>query len=591
MRRITILSAGLLVAGFSLPTAFARPPLPADSPHTPLHNPAPLSAPAETTWFGGTHWDAGDQRWEANVGGLWTFDSGIGSSLGPAPALGKPAGYHTRMEGWEGRNLFTNADLRGLVRFQRRQRSEFSGGPATCVGSDASPLGGNWSLWAGLTQAEAAPLCWPGGQGYGNYWDVGQARSFAFTGSTVHLDFNYVTDSEPGFDYATVQVSWAANPNPAPVWSQAGATAGHASITLHPGVELPTTATTVTITFRFTSDGAYSDQDGDFDSTCGAFAVDDIALTGGITHATGFESGTDGWNLVSFTPTVNDFSDIRAVADLPVAPGCALGDSVLTFAKLPPGNFPFPYHPCPQDNIALSPWIDLDQAGISGVLGVVLESGGYFDTPISNLVGFRYGAQYYPDTCAISGSILDSEFRRGNVMRVFSPAVCSNVPGLLRQDLGAFVPASARRLRVGLGVYNFAEGFFCDAGLTNNSTPWFDNVRVGIVHAAVSGVGPGPTGPNPAGITAVVPNPWSGAAPLRVEYRGVPGQAGPIAIDILDVAGRFIRRLEAPLDNAAAASLAWDGRDTTGRRVREGIYFLRTEGAGHISTRKFVVVR
>ena len=46
MRRITILSAGLLVAGLSLPAAFARPPLPEAAEPASHGNTAPLSAPA-----------------------------------------------------------------------------------------------------------------------------------------------------------------------------------------------------------------------------------------------------------------------------------------------------------------------------------------------------------------------------------------------------------------------------------------------------------------------------------------------------------------------------------------------------------------
>ena len=59
----------------------------------------------------------------ADVGFRWS-PAAIVISPTQFAALGKPAGYHTRMEGWEGRNLFTNADLRGLVKFQRRQRSD-----------------------------------------------------------------------------------------------------------------------------------------------------------------------------------------------------------------------------------------------------------------------------------------------------------------------------------------------------------------------------------------------------------------------------------------------------------------------------------
>ncbi len=48
--------------------------------------------PGSTTWFGGTHWDAIDSRWEANLGGEWTFDSGV--------AHKRVAGKDVLLEGW-----------------------------------------------------------------------------------------------------------------------------------------------------------------------------------------------------------------------------------------------------------------------------------------------------------------------------------------------------------------------------------------------------------------------------------------------------------------------------------------------------------
>src|SRR5262245_28387352 len=41
------------------------------------------TATAGTAWFGGTLWAADSQRWEAYPNGVWTFDSGVGSSLVP----------------------------------------------------------------------------------------------------------------------------------------------------------------------------------------------------------------------------------------------------------------------------------------------------------------------------------------------------------------------------------------------------------------------------------------------------------------------------------------------------------------------------
>lgn len=582
------ITAGLLMAGGVAPAAHSVPSRPRFQPPSPIPILAPLSTPAETTWFGGTHWDASDQRWEANPGGVWTFDSGVGSIVPPGSSVpGKPPGYHALMEGWEGKDLYLNAELTSGAKFQRRQRSEFAGDPATCVGVDAPPLQGDWSLWAGLTQAEAQALCWPGGQGYGNNWDVSQTRSFGYGGGVVQLDFDYVLDAEPGFDYALVEIRWPSALDPIELWRLSGPNSGHVTLTLSPGTELPLPAEPVTITLRMTTDGAYSDEDGAYPTTCGGFAIDSIALTGGISHSANFETGTDGWVGGAGAPLINDFSDLRAVASLPAVPGCNLGDSVLTFARLPT----WPHHPCTQDNVALSPWIDLEEAGIPAPLGVLLDTGGYFHLPLTDLIGMRFGALYYPDFCPMGGGPVESGFGSEVVYRNFSVPTCSAVTGLFRQNLSAYVPASARRLRVGLGVFNGRDALPGGCTPGGNSSPWFDNVRVGIIHSATSGVGPGFAEPKPVGITAVVPNPWTGPGLLRIDYRHPAGPGGAVTVEVLDLAGRLVRRLDASPTDPSGATLTWDGRDAMGVLVPGGIYFLHVPGSIQGSIRKVVVAR
>ena len=67
------------------------------------------------------------------------------------------------------------------------------------------------------------------------------------------------------------------------------------------------------------------------------------------------------------------------------------------------------------------------------------------------------------------------------------------------------------------------------------------------------------------------PNPFTGTAGL-VFSLGAPGGA---AVEIFDVQGRSVRRLERPGLGAGEHVMVWDGRDEAGRVVRPGVYLAR----------------
>jgi hypothetical protein len=103
--------------------------------------------------------------------------------------------------------------------------------------------------------------------------------------------------------------------------------------------------------------------------------------------------------------------------------------------------------------------------------------------------------------------------------------------------------------------------------------------------------GVSPTPPIAGGgiLGRVVPNPSPG--PVRLAWR--PGPADPpVRLEVFDPAGRLVRKLGLPGAWAVAdSSVAWDGRDDEGRRVRTGVYFLRgTAAAGASGTRSVRIV-
>jgi hypothetical protein len=58
-----------------------------------------------------------------------------------------------------------------------------------------------------------------------------------------------------------------------------------------------------------------------------------------------------------------------------------------------------------------------------------------------------------------------------------------------------------------------------------------------------------------------------------------------------DLAGRRVAQLLEGVREPGSYALNWDGRDTAGRPVGSGIYFVRLESAGVALTRKILRVK
>ena len=106
------------------------------------------AAQGETTWFGGTVWAADSMRWEAIPGGVWTFDSGVGSSLVPPGGPGdlssptrewvnpyKQPGLHATLEGWIG----FDRTFSDITYFRRVSSARFPMGPGRVRGLGRRP--------------------------------------------------------------------------------------------------------------------------------------------------------------------------------------------------------------------------------------------------------------------------------------------------------------------------------------------------------------------------------------------------------------------------------------------------------------------
>ncbi|TMQ68911.1 MAG: hypothetical protein E6K80_13415 [Candidatus Eisenbacteria bacterium] len=68
------------------------------------------------------------------------------------------------------------------------------------------------------------------------------------------------------------------------------------------------------------------------------------------------------------------------------------------------------------------------------------------------------------------------------------------------------------------------------------------------------------------------PNPFSGA--MRFAY-AIPGHGTAVDIGVFDIAGRRARTLARGREDAGLYQVRWDGLGDDGKRVKQGVYFLR----------------
>jgi hypothetical protein len=542
------------------------------------------AAAIDTTWFGGTTWDPVDMRWEALRNSTWTFGTGVGSSINTDPAV-KAVGLHRTMEGWTG---YDRTDPGASLRFLRRT--------GLCA------LDGSYSLHAGATEAEADSSCWVSGQGYGDNMALQASKSFAYPGSgTVTLEYAYATEIESGYDFAYVLVDTSGDGSAEPVLlrTYTGTHSGSESIPLSPGSTLPTGSGSFRVLFQFFSDGAYSDEDGINPTTCGHSTIDDISLSGAAVDLSTFESGDDGWVVGApkqqpggGTVSVGDWSDLLAVGDLPdPGAGCAcdFADSVLIVFDPSVGNDGG--HPLDQDNIVLSPWIDLGAEGVTPQGDLLLEFAGHFDLPLINNVVVRYAVQWSPLECSQGGGPVSGIVVYGDV-DYSAPAgifpVCACGSNRVRRLLSDVVPAEATAIRVGIGIFSGCRTntFSPCSGITN-TTPWIDDVRVGVLSTgSVTGVGD-VVDRTRAVFDPPQPNPATGLRGVSLRFFTPVG--GRARIDVYDVAGRRVRTVLDDVVGTGWTERVWNARDAGDRPVAPGLYVVRFSAAGERVTRKVVV--
>ena len=301
----------------------------------------------DTLWFGGDD-GSGNALLSAELGNpddaTWTWDHG-----GPDP-----------LEGWYTIDVTEN----DMVYFRRVTAGFFS------VDDPCTPMfpGEVGEIWCGATEQEADDRDWTDGMGYGNSWcQRAMTPELPFDGTNdIEISYKFFNDTEPLYDYSYVYVlCWDTDVVPQEQiaeieliyydgeWGSYDAPVTGSQTAL--AAEIPAETDVYQVEFRFSSDGGWSDEDGDYPTDCGPCAWDDISVTHGANNYDyDFETDDEGWmfekceGVGAFMAVWPEATWDEWVTTLEMPCGCTMSGNALGCVD-ETTTFPVPGHPVDQE--------------------------------------------------------------------------------------------------------------------------------------------------------------------------------------------------------------------------------------------------
>jgi hypothetical protein len=446
---------------------------------------------------------------------------------------------------------------------------------------------GDHSWWCGTYSA-----CWPQPRGYANDWYQVLSRHFTgVTGTgpeTVEIEFDQRYAMEATYDYGYVDISddggdsWVtlasytnriAYEHGTPIdWDDP--TYGHVVLDMS-----SYSGSDIDIRFRFESDGAVSSADEvpfppeEWDSVLdGAWQIDNFTITVDdvATFYDDCEGGDTGWTHDPFpgegqTGVVwwRGQYGIDFDTGWPSIPG-----------EPPIGEYMYvPVDPGSGTMVDLeNTWLISPPIYIGEAVELVSEWTGWIDLPNKSNDYFDIWVGTSNDIYCVSDpwTLFDAD-----------PGFWSGGPfwATVRDDWTSLA-GSGDYLVVAFKVWNEAP----PSGNAEHAGGFFLNsLKVGI---------PMSTGVVEAGFTNRLshasPNPFNPATRIAYSVK----DAGPVAIEVYNVAGKVVRTLlDAELEAGAKGEIAWDGADDLGEKCASGVYFYRISAPGYNETKKMIMLK
>jgi hypothetical protein len=139
-----------------------------------------------------------------------------------------------------------------------------------------------------------------------------------------------------------------------------------------------------------------------------------------------------------------------------------------------------------------------------------------------------------------------------------------------------FAPGDTQVVDAAIVVGQGTDALQSVVALRGNAREAQDQYASGFATLPAPSPPPPPMPPTPFAIFAT-PNPSMGSVDLAL---GVPAPGGRVTIDVLDLAGRWVRTVADGWHAGGPMRVTWDGLDDHGRTARPGVYFARARVAG-----------
>ncbi len=478
-----------------------------------------------------------------------------------------------------------------------------------------SKITGTYSLHCGLTSAEATNRHWANttGSGYGNYWDVKASRDFNYSGAgSVSLQYQYTYSNEPSYDFATTEVTQGGTTTTVATYN--GTSSGSANIDITPYL----TAGPYTISFHFTSDSGWSDEDGGgtgfTGTTNGAFTLDNVSVSGGgESYFTDYETREDGWAEEMNPPTEYFLVENRKPIGSDVnVQGTAPGGGLVVWhvdvadqTGGPSNNRPRGLAVVQADNLS----------NLEGNLNRGDGGDPYPGTANNNNLngGTSPNSNGYdgPSTVSVALTTANADPMGATLKGGWpAPAPVSITPNTsastsvsLQIDGSLFAKTGTVQLVGGSQTFNSLSVYWAgkdriiaDFDLTGGANGTYDVVAFnpGGASAVLTQAFTFTGGATAAGnipfknaLLAAYPNPFNPETTIRYEL----ASRRHVSLRVYDVSGAVVRTLVNGDKVAGSYSLTWNGRDDHGSPVSSGVYFYRITAGSFSDVRKMTLLK